>query len=212
MQVNELGKNGRGLRGIGDAAGKAKPKVQAEGCLKSDREKVPEESFQDSLQKSMNMGAAADVNGAAVKCGGEWRADSVGRPVSGVISHKEPGFGKGKAEGIDARSGEGSEKETEVRWLAYSECDKVEINVLEGYTLKAKLESKEGENSKGSCSVYVEMKNEEGAVKASLFYGKGLRKDSANAMERIAYAALEGEQDGTGETAGARARAQGNGG
>ncbi len=84
----------------------------------------------------------------------------------------------------------------EVRRIPYSACDKVEINVLEGYTLKAKLEAGEGDGGIGGCSVYVEMKHEDGEIKAVLFDGGSLCSDSGDAMERIAYAAMEAEKGG----------------
>lgn len=45
-------------------------------------------------------------------------------------------------------------------------------------------------NPAGGCHVYVEMKDEEGTMKACLFDGAGLKENSHNAMERIAYAAI----------------------
>ncbi len=198
MQISELGKNRSNIRGIGDAVGKAKQKMQGEAVSRSEREKVPEESFQDSLQKSMNMGLAAERSGAGCRNESEQRGDGAGRTVTGVISCKEPDFGKNIAEGAAARIEQGREawraREAEVRRIPYSECDKVEINVLEGYTLKAKLEAGEMKNGIRSCNVYVEMKNEEGEIKAVLFDGSSLCTDSDDAMERIAYAAMEAER------------------
>ena len=80
----------------------------------------------------------------------------------------------------------------DVRRIPYGECDKVELNVLEGYTLKAKLETGiEGRQGMGSY-VYVEKKQEDGSVKACLFDVAGLQENSQDAMERIAYAAVYG--------------------
>ena len=198
MQINELGKNRTNINGSRDAAGKTRQKSQGESISKTDRNKVAEESFQDSLQKSMNAENFAEVTVQETSNESGW-PDHARRPDGGVISHKDTGFGANKAEGISIRaqrSGEPAEvKAVEVRRLSYSECDKVEINVLEGYTLKAKLE-KDGEgNGIGGCRIYVEMKDDEGMMKACLFDGAGLQKDSRSVMERIAYAAVhDGEE------------------
>ncbi len=71
MQIGELGKNGRNIRGMGDAVGKAKQKMQGEAVPRNERERVPEESFQESLQKSMNMGLAAEWDAAAARAESE---------------------------------------------------------------------------------------------------------------------------------------------
>ncbi len=78
-----------------------------------------------------------------------------------------------------------SAREVEVRRIPYHACDRVEVHVLEGYTLKAKLDTENGSGS--GKSVYVEMKNEEGISKAWLFEECALRKESGSAAERIAY-------------------------
>lgn len=199
MQINEIGKNRTGLSGISDVVGKVKPKGQSETTQKNDRSRVLEESFHDSLQKSMNMEMTAETNAGGTGSENEWRPDNVGRQGGGVISHKEPDFGRNKAESINLRIEQSEEvspaKEVEARRLSYGECDKIEINVLEGYTLKAKLEEKTGEGSAGGCSIYVEMKDEEGTVRACLFDGAGLRKDSRSAMERIAYAVIHDREE-----------------
>ncbi len=193
MQINELGKNRTNINGISDAPGKTRQKGQGEGICKTDRNKVAEESFQDSLQKSMNAENRAEAAVQEINSESGW-PDHTRRPDCGAISHKDTGFGANKAEGISIRVERGREpaevKEVEVRRLSYSECDKVEINVLEGYTLKAKLEADEAGDGAGGCRIYVEMKDEEGTMKACLFNGAGLQKDSRNVMERIAYAAV----------------------
>lgn len=220
MQIHKFGKNITNANGAGDAAGnavtRAKQKEQAESQGRGDRNKPVEESFQESLQKSMHMERAEHlkrtghmesgvgtenreemekesrtVNGN-VKAGAEkgWYADIAGRGGS-VVSHAEQGIGK--AEGCVSGAGRTGErpavKEVEVRRISYGECDKVEINVLEGYTLKAKLEGGPG------GGIYVEMKDEEGRFSACLFEGAGLQRDSRSAMERIAYAVVhDGEE------------------
>lgn len=196
IQRNELGKNRAAGNGISDTLSKVKQKGQAETAWKNDRNKVTEESFQDSLQRSMNAELPAEPKSGG---GHEGRAEFAARPDNAVIPYAEPGFGKGKAEGIgihvereNAANAAGMVKEVAVRRLSYGECDKVEVNVLEGYTLKAKLEEGGERDLTGGCSIYVEMKDEEGMMKACLFDGAGLREDSRSAMERIAYAVLNG--------------------
>lgn len=81
-------------------------------------------------------------------------------------------------------------KEVPVREIPYGECDMVEINVLEGYVLKAKRE-RAGEEQGGQ--VYVEKKNDEGEVKAYLFQESYVRQDSGDEMERMAYTVMKGK-------------------
>lgn len=76
--------------------------------------------------------------------------------------------------------------EVEVRRIPYRACDKVEVHVLEGYTLKARLDKEDGNNR-----VYVEMKDEEGDSRAWLLDGSALRKEGKSAVERIAYEVIE---------------------
>lgn len=194
MQINKISKNMSNVNSIGDVAAKAKQKNQGENVFKNNRDRVMEESFQDSLQKSMNTELNIEMSLVGANGEGEEWAESPVRASSSIISHKEQGFGKSKAESINIHVGRSGDtalvKETAVRQLSYGECDKVEINVLEGYTLKAKLEKGAGESKADEYSIYVEMKNEKGIVKARLFDGIGLQKDSENAMERIAYAVM----------------------
>lgn len=195
MQINELRKSRANIGGIGDTVGKTKQKVQSENAGKGDKNRLTEESFQDSLQKSMNVETGVPV----VNNESEWRPDNTGRLGGSVISHKDTGLCKNKAEGIGIRMERSGEpavaKEVEVRRISYGECDKVEINVLEGYTLKAKLETDGEGNGFGGCRIYVEMKDEEGTMRACLFDGAGLQKNSRNAMERIAYTVIhDGEE------------------
>lgn len=200
MQINELRKSRANIGGIGDTVGKTKQKVQSENAGKGDKNRLTEESFQDSLQKSMNVESFSEPGVSVVNNESEWRPDNTGRPGSSVISHKDAGLCKNKAEGIGIRierSGEpAAAKEVEVRRISYGECDKVEINVLEGYTLKAKLEADGEGNDFGGCRIYVEMKDEEGTMKACLFDGAGLQKNSRNVMERIAYTVMHDGEEG----------------
>lgn len=129
---------------------------------KKSRDNVSEQSFYDRLQKNMDAKAAS-------------------------ISSKNP-----KGIGIRAQPCENRQaaQETDVRRIPYSECDRIEINILEGCALKAKLEA-------DGCSVYVEMKNEDGIQKACLFHASSLRRDSGSAMERIAYETLKSMREKT---------------
>ncbi len=81
-------------------------------------------------------------------------------------------------------------KEVPVREIPYSECDMVEINVLEGYVLKARRERAGEGEEQGGQQVYVEKKNDEGEVKAYLFHGSQIRQDGGDEMERMAYAVM----------------------
>lgn len=82
-------------------------------------------------------------------------------------------------------------KEVPVREIPYSECDMVEINVLEGYVLKAKRE-KTGEGEEQGGQIYVEKKNDEGEVRAYLFNSLYVRPDGGDEMERMAYTVMKG--------------------
>lgn len=81
-------------------------------------------------------------------------------------------------------------REVPVREIPYSECDMVEINVLEGYVLKARKEKAGEGEEQGGQQVYVEKKNDEGEVKAYLFHGQQVRQDGGDEMERMAYAVM----------------------
>lgn len=199
MQIKEFGKNRTNIRDIGDAVGRAKAKGQGETASKNDRGRINDESFQDSLQKSMNMERTAENSVSESNRDSEWRPENTARLGGGVISHKEADFGKNKTRSAGIQVEQNGEiysaKEVEVRGISYGECDKVEINVLEGYTLKAKLDAKgEGINAEG-CRIYVEMKDEEGTIKACLFEGAGLHRESESVMEKIAYAVMHEREE-----------------
>lgn len=81
-------------------------------------------------------------------------------------------------------------REVPVREIPYSECDMVEINVLEGYVLKARREKTGEGEEQGGQQVYVEKKNDEGEKKAYLFNALHVRQDGGDEMERMAYAVL----------------------
>ena len=125
-------------------------------------DKISRESFHDKLQKNMN-------------------------PQAACISAKEAanaGVHVGRLQVISKA------KEVQVRRIPYSECDKVEIHILEGFTLKAKLDTPKYSSS-DECRIYVERKDEDGSIKAYLFYADSLQKNSQNAMEQIAYAVMK---------------------
>ncbi len=81
-------------------------------------------------------------------------------------------------------------REVPAREIPYSECDMVEINVLEGYVLKAQREKAGEGEEQGGQQIYVEKKNDEGEIKAYLFNGLHVRQDGGDEMERMAYAVL----------------------
>lgn len=82
-------------------------------------------------------------------------------------------------------------KEVPVRNISYSECDGIKINILDGYAMKAKLERTEAETSAAgeteTKGIYVEMKNDDGEVKAYLFEIPGIGEIKEDMMEQLAY-------------------------
>lgn len=168
MRIVELNKKMADISGISDTAGK------------SSRKKAEEDSFEDSLRKSMHQGASGPESGIGA---GETLMKS-----GNIESRKKQRFEKSKTESVSIRVQRKEEvreaKEVAIRRIPYAECDRVEVNVLEGYTLKAKLENKSGEDT---LNIYVEMKCDNGDRKACLFDASGLRKDSRDVMEKIAY-------------------------
>ena len=83
-------------------------------------------------------------------------------------------------------------REVPVRGLAYEECDRVKINVLEGYTVKIKLEEKKASRNMETCDtdVYIEMKWDNGDKRAGLYALAALKKNGNDIMEKIAYEML----------------------
>lgn len=79
-------------------------------------------------------------------------------------------------------------KEVPARQIPYEECDKVKIDVLEGYTLKAKLE-KESDN--GNAEIYAEVKCDDGETKAYLFDAEGFLREEALAQNEEGKADLD---------------------
>lgn len=147
-----------------DETGKNRPAVRNTGETvqrpgRKSGEKILKESFSDKLKKNMDPAKTAES--------GKWT----------------------ECAGIQAKRCEKIQKakEVKVRRISYSECDKTEINILEGYTLKAKLEPEGG----GKSSVYVEMKDDEGTFRAYLFDTAELKKNSSSPMERLAYEVIK---------------------
>lgn len=136
IQRNELGKNRSRLNGVGDMVSTVNRVKQKGACgetvWKNDRSKATEESFQDSLQRSMNAEMPVETN-AGINY--EERTDFTARPDNGALPYTEPGFGMSKAEsiGIHVERDKTAEsvKEVAVRRISYSECDKVDVNILE---------------------------------------------------------------------------------
>lgn len=194
MRINEWNQNANAVdaKGMGNAQGKvnAQGKINAKKLddifAGSCKVRQAEDSFRSSLQKSMVQEEAMKAYRA--------KTEKAGQLNGKTVSQMEREIGKSKAESINIRverSGDiGEAKEVPVRQIPYSECDMVEINVLEGYVLKAKREGmSKGEEQ--DSRVYVEKKSDDGEVKAYLFHALYARKDGGDEMERIAYAVME---------------------
>lgn len=83
----------------------------------------------------------------------------------------------------DSSRPEGAE-EVDIRGIAYGGCDKVVVNVLEGYTLKLKFE----EASKaGGYGIYAEAKYEDGRTEAYLLREEALTGKEENLIAKAAY-------------------------
>lgn len=191
MRIKEWNQNvnAADAKGLSNAQGKVNAKKLNDISVGSCKIKQAEDSFLSSLQKSI-------VQEEAMK---EYRSkmEDTGRISPKAVSQMEREIGKSKAESVRIRMerGEtaGEAKEVPVRQISYGECDMVEVNVLEGYVLKAKRdETREGDGQE-SCRVYVERKSDDGEVKAYLFEALYARKDSENEAERIAYAVMKQE-------------------
>ncbi len=185
MRINEWYKNRADGKGVGNAAGSLNAKKLYDISINSCKIKPEEDSFLNSLQKSM-------IQEEAMK---EYRtkAEKDGRLSPKRVSRMEREIGANKAESINIRV-EGNAaikgaKEVPVRKIPYQECDMVEINVMEGYVLKAKREG-EQEGKPNGYPVYIEKKSDDGDTKAYLFDGAHSRQDSKDEMERMAYAVM----------------------
>lgn len=79
-------------------------------------------------------------------------------------------------------------KGTEVKYLPYMHCDRVRVNVLEGYVMKAKME----ESGEGAYPfVYVETKYDDGRIEACRVEVSKIPKGTQNPMEQIAEETAE---------------------
>lgn len=181
MRIIEWNKNAAEGNGIKSTAGKANAKklhdISVNGC----KVRPEEDSFRNSLQKSM-------IQEEAMK---EYRTES-GSPGQKAAARMEQGIGQSKAESINIRMEKNTAakgaKEVPVRKIPYKECDMVEINVLEGYVLKAK---KDDGQEEGEYPVYIEKKSDDGEIKAYLFDAAGSCQDSRDEMERMAYKVMK---------------------
>ena len=189
MRNIEWYKNRADGKGVGNAAGSPNAKKLCDISIKSCKIKPEEDSFLNSLQKSM-------IQEEAMK---EYRtkAEKDGRLSPKRVSRMEREIGAKKAESINIRM-EGNAaikgaKEVPVRKIPYQECDMVEINVMEGYVLKAKREG-EQEGKQSGYPVYIEKKSDDGETKAYLFDGAHSRQDSKDEMERMAYAVMHSDK------------------
>lgn len=182
MRINEWNQrnqNAAKMNGPGGVQGKGNTKKLGDISTKSCKIKPEEDSFRSSLQKSMVQEEAMK---AQVK-----KAEEAGRPGGQPLRQLEREAGQPRMENINACMERNAltAKEVPVRMISYGECDKVEVNVLEGYVLKAKEDR--GMKGSGVCSVYVEKKSDDGTWKACVYDGISSRKDSRDEMERMAY-------------------------
>ncbi len=182
MRINEWDKSAAEGKGISGVSGKINTRKLFDISVNSSKVRPDEDSFRNSLQKIM-------IQEEAMKeCRGKW--EEAGREERKKAARMED-LGQSKAESVNIRVDQKEDvketKEVPVRKIPYQECDKVEINILEGYVLKAKKDERQGKGE-GACPVYIERKSDDGDVKAYLFDGARSRQDSGNEMERIAYA------------------------
>ena len=182
MRINEWNQRNQiasKMNVSGGVQGKGNTKKLGDISTKSCKIKPEEDSFRSSLQKSMVQEEAMK---AQVK-----KAEEAGRPGAQPLRQLEREAGQPRMENINACMERNAltAKEVPVRMISYGECDKVEVNVLEGYVLKAKEDR--GMKGSGSCSVYVEKKSDDGTWKAYVYDGISSRKDSRDEMERMAY-------------------------
>lgn len=158
-----------------------------------------EERFGDSLKKSIGRETGgADI---AVQKDGSPRKTVQNGMVQGGIMQDGIAQSSIVPEGAVRNIGIGTlsmlrgleGKEVSVRNISYSECDKIKINILDGYTMKAKLERTEAETSvsteEETKGIYVEIKNDDGEVKAYLFEIPGIDEIKEDMMEQLAYEA-----------------------
>ncbi len=147
----------------------------------ADKQKKQEESFKDSLQK--NLGLENGTNAVQEdyrECGDKTKRTLL--QTGKALAEKEHALGKNSTLlHVDNADKLWSAENVPVRHIAYAQCDKIDINVLEGFTLKAKMEEA------GKDQIYVEAKYDDGREEAYLFDGDKVTGETKNPIERIAY-------------------------
>lgn len=170
MHIKEMGGN-TAIQNICDAVAKGR-KIEQNGI---------EESFHKSLEKNMHL-KGNDLEHIL-------KTEEQVQSNVGMSSQRKQQVRKSAAETISIRMNRSQDAsaahEVPVRGISYEDCDRVEIRVLDGYTLKAKLMPSEMRESDVE-NIYVEMKTDDGEMKAMLFNRIGLNGDSTDIMERFA--------------------------
>lgn len=190
MRINEWNQrkqSGAEINGPGGMQGKGNAKKLGDISTKSCKAKTEADSFRSSLQKSM-------VQEEAMKA--HYRKAEEGSRIGGQpLRQLEREAGPARMENINACTERNAPaaKEVPVRRISYGECDMVEVNVLDGYVLKAKGDGKPADGSEIGW-IYVEKKSDDGEWKAYLYDGASSRKESGDEMERMAYAVANAGQ------------------
>lgn len=83
----------------------------------------------------------------------------------------------------DSGRPEGAEV-VDIRGIGYADCDRVVVNVLEGYTLKLRLEEA---SEAGGYGIYAEAKYEDGRTEAYLLKEEALTDKEENPIAKAAY-------------------------
>lgn len=174
------------ISGLGGMQGKGNAKKLGDISTKSCKVKPEEDSFRSSLQKSMVQEEAMKAH--------HRKSEEGGRPGSQPLRQLEREAGSTRMENINVCTERNAPaaKAIPVRGISYGECDMVEVNVLEGYVLKAKGDGERMDGAEAGW-IYVEKKTDDGEWKAYLYDGASSRKESKDAMERIAYAVASAE-------------------
>lgn len=137
----------------------------------ADKQQKKEESFKDSFHKNLNLENGANaVQEEYRECSKKTKRTLVQTGINSTIIHVE------NADKL------WSAASTPVRNISYEQCDKIEINVLEGFTLKARQEEENGVDQ-----IYVEAKYDDGREEAYLIDGNKVTEKTKNPIERIAY-------------------------
>lgn len=186
MRINEWNlrkQSAANMNGPAGIQGKGNSKKLGDISTKSCKVGTEEDSFRSSLKKSM-------VQEEAMKTQYK-KTEEAGWPGGQPLRQLERESGQPRMENINVCVEKNAPIATEVpvRKISYEECDKVEVNVLEGYVLKAKEDRGRAEGSE-DYRVYVEKKSDDGVWKAYLYDGASFRKDSRDEMERMAYAVV----------------------